>query len=234
MAEKGTLVAGIPGDVWCWNADTRLQGYVLVFEEEFLLSFFNDRLFLQKFPYFQPDRPSPFYRMEDGLFNRICQVNKQIKLEIHGYETNLRKTSLPKIDQHILRAMLYEILTLFKRAESLAVSTGNTYDLGQKHYLGPFIRLVEKHFIKNRSTRFYADRLCITSNYLNKIVKQELGTTAKGYLNNKTVQEIKNLLDYTSLSVAEIADSLHFLSASYLVRYFKAQTGSTPAQYRNR
>lgn len=233
-AERGTIVAGIPGDVWCWNADTRLQGYVLCFEEEFLLSFFNDRLFLQKFPYLQADRPSPFYRADGGLFSRVGQVMEQIKGEIHGSETNLRKTSLPEIDQHILRAMLYEILTLFKRAEALSVSADSVKDLGQKRYLEPFIRLVEKHFAEDRSTRFYADRLCITPNYLNKIVKQELGTTAKGYINGKTVQEIKNLLDYTSLSVAEIADNLRFLSASYLVRYFKAQTGSTPAQYRNR
>lgn len=233
MAKQGTFIAGIPGDVWCWNSDTCLQGYVLIFEEEFLLSFFNDRLFLQKFPYLQTDRLSPFYWVEDDLFNRICQVMEQIKMEIHGSETNLRKTSLPEIDQHILRAMLYETLTLFKRAETLTLPD-SIQDLGQKRYLEPFIRLVEKHFVENRNIQFYADRLCITPNYLNKIVKQELGLSAKGYLNNKIVQEIKNLLDYTTLSVAEIADNLHFLSASYLVRYFKAQTGSTPVQYRNR
>lgn len=96
----------------------------------------------------------------------------------------------------------------------------------------PFISLVEKHFTDERSIGYYADRLCITPNYLNKIVKQALGMSAKGYVNRRTVQEIRNLLDYTSLSVAEIAVQLHFLSASYLVRYFKAQTGMTPLEYR--
>lgn len=231
VAERGTFIAGIPGDTWSWNSNTQLQGYVLIFEEEFLLSFFNDRLFLQKFPYLQPNRQSPFYRISGALYDRICQVMKQIRTEIHGEETNLRTTSLPEIDQHILRAMLYEVLTLIKHADNLMVS--DEQETSQKRYIEPFIRLVEDNFIENRSISFYADRLCITPNYLNKIVKQVLGTNVKSYINDRTVREIKQMLDYTSLSVAEIAENLHFLSSSYMVRYFKSQTGITPVQYRN-
>lgn len=230
LAEKGVLITCIPGDVWHWNSDTRLQGYMLVFEEEFLLSFFNDQLFLQKFPYLQRNRHSPFYFLGDKLFDRICLVVKQIKDEIHGDETNLRKTSLSEIDQHVLRAMLYETLVLIRRADDIAVSTENETSLNR--YVEPFTKLVEKHFVEQRNIQFYADRLCITPNYLNKIVKQVLGTNVKSYINNKTLQEIKNLLEYTSLSVAEIAEQMHFQSSSYLVRYFKKQVGITPLQYR--
>lgn len=230
LAEKGVLITCIPGDVWHWNSDTRLQGYMLVFEEEFLLSFFNDQLFLQKFPYLQRNRHSPFYFLGDKLFDRICLVVKQIKDEIHGDETNLRKTSLSEIDQHVLRAMLYETLVLIRRADDIAVSTENETSLNR--YVEPFTKLVEKHFVEQRNIQFYADRLCITPNYLNKIVKQALGTNVKSYINNKTLQEIKNLLEYTSLSVAEIAEQMHFQSSSYLVRYFKKQVGITPLQYR--
>lgn len=231
-AERGTIVAGIPGDVWCWNVDTRLQGYVLAFEEGFLLSFFNDRLFLQKFSYMQKDRHSPFYRIDGDLYDRVCAVMQQIRAEIHGDETDLRKTSLQKIDQHILRAMLYEILTLFKRAEALAVFDEGAVSV--KRYIGPFTAAVEKHFAEQRNIRYYADFLCITPNYLNKIVKQSMGMNVKEYINRRTVQEIKNLLDYTSASVAEIAGQLNFLSPSYLGRYFKVHAGMTPKEYRNR
>ena len=233
VAEKGTFIAGIPGDVWNWNSDTQLQGYMLIFEEEFLLSFFNDRLFLQKFPYLQRNRHSPFYRIRGVLYDRIYEVMKQIREEIHGDEADLHTTSLPEIDSHILRAMLYEVLTLIKRAaESVIVSDEQENSL--KRYVEPFIRLVEDNFIENRSVSFYADSLCITPNYLNKIIKQALGTNAKAYINDRIVREIKQMLDYTSLSVAEIAENLHFLSSSYLVRYFRSQTGITPVQYRNK
>lgn len=230
VAKKGTLISAVPGDVWHWNQSTRLDGYVLIFEEEFLLSFFNDRLFLQKFPYLQSNRSSPFYSLDDELFERICLVMKQIQNEIHGDETNLRRTSLPEIDQHILRAMLYETLVLIRRADQMSVPNENETMVNR--YVEPFTRLVEKYFAEQRNILFYADRLCITPNYLNKIAKQTLGTNVKSYINGKTVQEIKNLLEYTSLSIAQIAERLHFQSSSYMIRYFKKQTGITPLQHR--
>lgn len=230
IAKKGTLITGTPGDVWHWNPDTQLQGYALVFEEEFLLSFFKDRLFLQKFSYLQRNRRSSFYYLGDSLFERVCLVMKQIQDEIHGDETNLRRTSLPEIDQHVLRAMLYETLVLLRRADDRVVSTENETSLSR--YVEPFTKMVEQYFAEQRGIQFYADRLCITPNYLNKIAKQALGTNVKGYINDRTLQEIKSLLEYTSLSVAEIAERMHFQSSSYLVRYFKKQTGITPLQYR--
>lgn len=233
-ASPGLLVAGIPGDVWRWRQDTQLDGYVLIFEEEFLLSFFGDRQFLSHFPFLDRRRSSPFYRLEGELYSRVCSVMRQIQTEIHGDETDMCKTSLSEIDHHILRALLYEVLALCKRADSCITPVTGVTGGGdtRKRYMEPFISLVEKHFTDERSIGYYADRLCITPNYLNKIVKQALGMSAKGYVNRRTVQEIRNLLDYTSLSVAEIAVQLHFLSASYLVRYFKAQTGMTPLEYR--
>ncbi len=42
----GTVVCSIPGEVWHFEEETKLQGLNLVFKKEFLLSFFNDRHFL--------------------------------------------------------------------------------------------------------------------------------------------------------------------------------------------
>lgn len=167
--------------MWRWQRDTELQGYVLAFEEEFLLSFFNDRSFLQKIPYLQRNRRSPFYFIGGSLYDRLCLVMEQIKAEIHGTESDLRRTSLHEIDRHILRAMLYETLTLFKRSEALTISEEDY--ISAKRYMEPFIRSVEKHFAMRRNVTCYASLLCITPNYLNKIVKQQLGMSAKEYIN---------------------------------------------------
>lgn len=232
LAERATLISGIPGDVWRWNSATQLKGYVLVFEEAFVTSFFNDRLFLQRFAYLQRARRTPFYKLDEKLFRRVCSVMEQIEHEIHGDATNLRCTSLPQIDQHVLRAMLYEVLVLMNRAEG--VNTADGRETALDRYVEPFVAMVECDFAEQRNIQSYADRLFITPNYLNKIVRQALGVSAKNYIHSKVVQEIKNQLDYTTLSVTEIAERLNFESASYLVRYFRKQTGTTPLQYRNR
>ena len=231
-AERGVFLAGTPGDVWHWRRDTQLQGYALVFEEEFLLSFFNDRLFLQRFPYLARNRRTPFYRLDDELFGRVCSVMRQLQREIHGDQTDLRRSSLPRIDHHILRALLYEALVLLKRAGTL--DDFPEKESAANRFVEPFMTMAEQQFTVQRSIRYYADRLCITPDYLNRNVKRALGVTVKEYLNRKTVQEIRSLLEYTSLSVAEIAERLHFDSASYLVRFFRKQTGMSPLQYRTR
>ncbi|WP_138483983.1 hypothetical protein [Dyadobacter bucti] len=39
--QPGDVICSIPGEVWSWPKQTVLQGYALLFEEAFLLSFFN-------------------------------------------------------------------------------------------------------------------------------------------------------------------------------------------------
>lgn len=44
----------------------------------------------------------------------------------------------------------------------------------------------------------------------------------------------KNLLNYTSLSVAEISNQLKFETPNYFVRLFRKYVGMTPKQYRDK
>ena len=43
---------------------------------------------------------------------------------------------------------------------------------GDELLVDDFVQLVNDHFREEHGTEFYADRLCITPNYLNKIVHQ--------------------------------------------------------------
>ncbi len=78
---------------------------------------------------------------------------------------------------------------------------------------------------------FYASRLFITSNYLNKIVRSSLGKSTKLYLVQLLMNEAKRMLKYTSLSVNEIAKELH-LEPAYFVKWFRQDNGIHPLQYR--
>ncbi len=240
-AKPGDIVVALPGDVWRWEQDTQLDGHVLIFEEIFLQSFFNDKRFLHKFAYLQRNRQSAFYECDNFLFDRMCNTLQQMTVEIHGTADSQRHTSLDDIDQHILRAMLYEVLTLLKRATPVTCQTDagkllpeKAQDTALERFIEPFVAMVDTHYATHRDISFYADQLFITPNYLNKLTKQLLGTNAKAYINNKVVSEIKNLLDYTSLTVTEIATQLNFQSSNYLIRYFRLHTGLTPLQYRQR
>lgn len=216
----GDILFSKPGEIRAWEGEKLPGGYALIFEEEFLRSFFNDPAFLSRLSFFHPDRPSACLR-PGRLYPRILHLIRQIAAEINDEETK---------DNHILRALLYETLTLLNREYAR-----NNLSLGETpphRYIDRFIRAVDTDLAAHHDTRHYADLLCITPNYLNEIVQRHLGTTAKGYIQQKIVGEAKTRLAYTDLSVSEVAGRLGFESSSYFIRLFRRQTGLTPLQYR--
>lgn len=96
-----------------------------------------------------------------------------------------------------------------------------------------FFKLLNKHCVETRDVRFYADRLCITTSYLNKLCRKVLQVSPKEIIDKLVVSEIKACLTNTDWSVSRIAEELHFEDASYLCRYFRRLTGMSPINYRN-
>lgn len=223
LVRAGDVICSRPGEVWSWQPDPKLAGTVLIFEEPFLLSFFSDSHFLDRFSFLRPDRTSPFLSLGEPLHRRLCDLLKRMKAEID--DTTAK-------DQHILRAMLYEALMLLDRAGGAADGGRAMNDVSDSRHIDGFVRAVEAEYMERHDVEYYADKLCITPNYLNKVVRKSLGTTAKGYIGRKLLEEATRQLAYTTLSVAQIAGRLHFGSPSYFVRFFKKRTGMTPLQYR--
>ena len=60
---------------------------------------------------------------------------------------------------------------------------------------------------------------------LNKAVMREFGLSAVHLLKQRLLQEVKNDLLFSNLSVKEIAFRLHFSEPNHLMRFFKQMTG---------
>ena len=48
MVGPGEVICSRPGEIWKWQPEPQLEGIVLIFEEQFLLSFFKDSLLLSE------------------------------------------------------------------------------------------------------------------------------------------------------------------------------------------
>ena len=95
-----------------------------------------------------------------------------------------------------------------------------------------FIQLLPQHFIEHRDIAFYASELCITTTYLSRIVRQVSGRTVGDYIDQMLLMEAAWLLQTTTLTVAQIADRLHFADTTTFARFFKRLKGCTPKEYR--
>lgn len=95
-----------------------------------------------------------------------------------------------------------------------------------------FNRLLPKHFIEHRNIGFYADKLCITGDYLSRIVKRVSGRTVGDYINQMLTMEACYLLRTSSLSIAQISTRLRFSEPAVFTRFFIRMKGMTPKAFR--
>lgn len=96
-----------------------------------------------------------------------------------------------------------------------------------------FIRLLPLHFIEHHDIGFYANALNISTVYLSRVVRRVAGRTVIDYINQMLLMEASFLLNTTSLSIAQIADRLHFADAPSFSKFFSRMKGQTPGEYRN-
>jgi len=95
-----------------------------------------------------------------------------------------------------------------------------------------FLRLLPAHFIKHHDILFYADQLHISTAYLSRIVKRITGRTVVDYINQMLAMEAAFLLQTSSLSVAQIADRLHFADTPSFSKFFSRMKGISPREFR--
>lgn len=95
-----------------------------------------------------------------------------------------------------------------------------------------FYNLLFDHFKEHRDTAFYADRLCITPNYLAMVTRQVCRETPKQAIDRQVTLEMKYLLRNTTMTAMQIAAHLHFPDTSYMCRFFRRQTGCSLSEYR--
>lgn len=131
---------------------------------------------------------------------------------------------------HSLYALLYEMAALsqvYAQPVSIHVSR-------KENLVINFTNLVQKQFRHQRNVQLYASTLCITPKYLTETVKEITGKTAGEIIDDYVLQEAKLLLDNPALSIAEIANDLHFSDQSFFGKFFKRHTGFSPKEYRSK
>ncbi|MCR9250005.1 MAG: helix-turn-helix transcriptional regulator [bacterium] len=84
------------------------------------------------------------------------------------------------------------------------------------------------------SIQYLAEECHVSQNYLSDLLKKETGKSAKDHINDFLVDKAKNLLLISDDSVSGIAYKLGFNYPHYFSRLFKAKTGMTPQEYREK
>ncbi|GAB4023539.1 AraC family transcriptional regulator [Spirosoma migulaei] len=93
---------------------------------------------------------------------------------------------------------------------------------------------LEREFTTIKSPASYAERLNISTPYLNECVKTTTGHSVSYHIQQRIVLEVKRLLHHSDQSVKEIAADLGYEDYSYFVRLFRKVAGMTPLTFRGK
>ncbi|MGC4104074.1 helix-turn-helix domain-containing protein [Ferruginibacter sp.] len=103
-----------------------------------------------------------------------------------------------------------------------------------EHIARSFAQLLEKHYSTVKRPAVYADKLNISTHYLNESVKHTTGIPVTQHIRDRVILEAKRLLLHTDRSVKEIAFELGYEDYPYFTRLFTKATGITALTYRSK
>ncbi len=72
-----------------------------------------------------------------------------------------------------------------------------------------FMKLLSCHIGEERTVNYYASKLCITPQYLNRVVKSISGRTVYEWISTLLLGEITQQLETADNSIQQIADRLN-------------------------
>ena len=90
-----------------------------------------------------------------------------------------------------------------------------------------------EHFRESREVKFYADLLCLSPKYFGSIIKEQTGKSASEWIAEYVIVQAKTMLRYRKdLNIQQISFHLGFPDPTAFTRYFKANAGLSPKEYR--
>ena len=108
-----------------------------------------------------------------------------------------------------------------------------------KDALTKFEQLLNEYFLSKLpmqeglpSVKYFADKICLSSNYFGDMVKKETGKTPQEHIQDKVIEMAKEHSAETDETVSQIAYTLGFQYPQHLCRLFKKRVGCTPNEYR--
>lgn len=101
-----------------------------------------------------------------------------------------------------------------------------------EHLFVQFLRSVSQHCFKERSVSFYANLLGVSPKHLTATITRISGRSSLDWITRYAIIEAKALLKNSDKSIYDISKELNFASQSFFGKFFKANTGLSPNQYR--
>lgn len=180
------------------------------------------------------DMPSP---IDTSIFSysRYIPVMRVSESKYEDFESyfrfidkELRESS--RYQEQIIRSILYALILEISGEYDAQYNLSTGAELKSNNLTDRFFQLLSVYYKENRTVRFYADKLNVTSKHLSTTIRKATGRHVLDWMHEAVLIEAKMLLRTTDMAIYEIADALNFSCSSAFVQFFKKHTGTTPGR----
>ncbi len=150
-----------------------------------------------------------------------------LKLLVSEY---LKEASFGKFT--VLRHFLTALLVKAERYSRLTKAHNTQFEMANYQIYRQFTVLLEEHFRIQHDVGFYAKEVNLTPAQFSKLLHQIVGKTAKRLILERNLLEAKRYLQFTEMSVKEIATTLGYADPYHFSKLFKKAEQLAPQSYR--
>lgn len=223
-AVAGTIFFLSPEQVHDLRMDDHHEGYVMLFTSDFLETTGLGREIIdQSGFFFRCDDVAPLTLTRDEDRTSLLQIIALMETEYQqkgmGYE-------------QALGALLRLFLLHCQRISAQLQPLREERKKAGAQIMKQFKELLENHYAGWHKVADYAQALHLTPNYLNEVVTQESGTSAKERILARIMLEAKRYATHSDISVKEVAYLLGFEDPAHFSKRFKQIEGQGFTDFR--
>lgn len=213
----GVILPLSKGQVHAFSKDVSVKGIVISFDESIITNNNSEKNLFHFLHLFN----SPTIHIGSENLELLSPFITILKKELDNTNLNLKADFIN-----------IALMTLLLQIKRLSIYQHTIFESEHFKDFIRFKQLIIQHHKVNHNVKDYATMLFISYKHLNDICKEIAGKTAKVFLDNWILLEVKRNISEKKYTSQEIAFKMGFSEHSNFIRFFKKHTGTTPSKFR--
>ncbi len=202
---------------------TDFKGYCIAISPKLLMAEFNKL----DFKFISTLKRNTVINWEEEYATYIESLFKTIEVSERFNDKDLTQSTI--LNQYVC---YIKLLKSYFQKNNFINEKENEIISNKKEYFYSFIRELFNYHRQSREVLFYANRINISSNYLNEVCQSVCDHSAKEIIDYYLSSQLKFELNNSNKSMQELTDEYNFPNQSYFCRYYKRIIGETPSETR--
>lgn len=223
---EGGLVFTAPGQLFEKPLNKKSNGYILLVHPDFFLSYTLSKK-IRHYGFFS-------YNTDEAL--RVSEKEKETLFSVFKILDEELKSRIDDFSHDVVISQIELILNYSSRFYKRLFAT---YKAVNQNIIQRFENALDIYFSNENeeqngipSVQYFAEQLNVSANYLSDMLRSLTGLNTQQHIHQRIIENAKEILSATDLSVSEIAYQLGFDYPQSFTRLFKSKTNQTPLEFR--